>query len=521
MRGFGGLVKVGDGVEEVDQERHVSDFDISDPDEGRAWLESMQPDRRLAVACRATFRTLPIIIQAAPEYLEMAMLFSFRRVLLTTVRLSISNDMEQMPSQKGVDGETYERGLYQNLVEHDFSIGRQITAAYELDWARYEYETEFPESERRWSPANTLDSIWSSAQALTEQPELVGEGFEGVRSDTLLKGLEFQKTPMWQGLNLPERIARDHAKMVDHLSSSSEWSFWLKWYLGMWEGTFDDWELAFEVAHIDSEIWNEGVKAVAAEIQKLTAANLEARLPQTTRIEFDAQQAKFKAIPQEVSKPDLLGATLNQIEDALEDALANASNGLNDQSREVKVLNRTFKKYGNDPQQIEMGLVSTHASLTRQMLSEELPASEENLALQSALEEGALGIRATHPEIAENRSILSQQRFAELSASDKEVLRDALPIVQAISDEDMSADWEHDIPALINTSVGPLPSGSPALPGADEATRIFSRVAKMSLLMKSSNVVRAIDDSAPYKALRIGTVLYALVMMGSRLLSLF
>lgn len=317
------------------------------------------------------------------------------------------------------------------------------------------------------------------------------------------------------------KISENHSIFLTLISENPNWSFFRNWYAAMWDGTFDNWDLAHEVALIDNDVWGEGLAAVAAEIQKLTAANLEARLPQTTRIEFDAQQAKFKAIPQEVAKPDLLGATLNQIEDALEDALANASNGLNDQSREVKVLNRTFKKYGNDPQQIEMGLVSTHASLTRQMLSEELPASEENLALQSALEEGALGIRATHPEIAENRSILSQQRFAELSASDKEVLRDALPIVQAISDEDMSADWEHDIPALINTSVGPLPSGSPALPGADEATRIFSRSAKMSLLMKSSNVVRAIDDSAPYKALRIGTVLYALVMMGSRLLSLF
>jgi len=155
------------------------------------------------------------------------------------------------------------------------------------------------------------------------------------------------------------------------------------------------------------------------------------------------------------------------------------------------------------------------------MIVADLPASEENLALQTALEEGAIAIRATHPDVAENRQILTQRKFAEMSPEQKQILADALPVLRAISDEAMADDWAHDIPALINTSIGPLPSGAPALPGADEATRIFSRAAKISILLRTSAVIHAIDQGAPYKAVAIIATIGGLVGMGLRLVTLF
>jgi hypothetical protein len=52
----------------------------------------------------------------------------------------------------------------------------------------------------------------------------------------------------------------------------------------------------------------------------------------------------------------------------------------------------------------------------------------------------------------------------------------------------LAEDWDHDIPQLVNDATLPLPSGAPPLPDADEATRIFSRAAKILLLMKSSKI---------------------------------
>jgi hypothetical protein len=216
----------------------------------------------------------------------------------------------------------------------------------------------------------------------------------------------------------------------------------------------------------------------------------------------------------------LISATLQQVEDSLEDVMASPSNGLSENSREVKVITRTIQKYGNNPQQIEMGFVSAHASMTRQMIVGDLPPSEENLTLQTALEEGAVAIRATHRDVAENRAILTKRKFAELSLEQKEQLIEALPVLMAISDEAWADDWNHDIPAIINTSMGPLPEGAPPILGVDEATRIFSRAAKISILLRTGSVIHQIDQSATYKGARIIVTVGGLVSIGWALLVL-
>lgn len=228
----------------------------------------------------------------------------------------------------------------------------------------------------------------------------------------------------------------------------------------------------------------------------------------------------FTAIPVKLAKAELIGATLQQVEDSLEDVMASPSNGLSEASREVKVIHRTLQKYGNNPQQIEMGFVSAHAGLTRQIFVGDLPPSEENLALQTALEEGAVAIRATHPDVAENRAILTKRKFAKLSQEQKDQLTEALPVLKAISDDDLADDWDNDIPELVNTSMGPLPEGAPPLLGADEATRIFSRAAKISILLRTGSIIHQIDQSATYKGARIVLTVGGLVSLGLALLVL-
>ncbi|MGC1496956.1 MAG: hypothetical protein WA790_14190 [Sulfitobacter sp.] len=318
----------------------------------------------------------------------------------------------------------------------------------------------------------------------------------------------------------PDLTIQHYLEMFENLLDDKNWVFWRRWFKGFIDGKPLSWELQRNVGLIDNIEWKRGYKNIANIIEGIEADFLSNRLPQAEEISFNETTAKFSTNPIAVERKNLLGATLSQVEDALEDAMASPSNGLHSRSREVRVIKRIFIKYGNDPQQIEMGFVSAHAGLTRQIHVEELPASEENMALLQALEEGALGIRATHQDVAENRKILSQQRFAEMSDDQKGILSDALPILKAISDEALNDDWQHDIPALVNTSIGPLPTGAPTLPSADEATRVFSRAAKISLAMKAGNVVRQIDNSAGYKAVRIVTTVGAVVTLGLALLAL-
>jgi hypothetical protein len=292
------------------------------------------------------------------------------------------------------------------------------------------------------------------------------------------------------------------------------WGFWARWYQGMLDGEPLDWDLQRAVALIEDAVWQAGPEAVAERIHEIEAGFLIEKLPQSERVEFDFETARFRVVPIPVAKPDLLGATLAQVADALDDALANPSNGLGERSRETRVLRRMLERYGNDPQRIEMDLVSVVGSITRQIAADEMPASAEILALHEACDQSARGVRATHPEVAENRRILSDQAWRELPDEAKAQLREALPVLEAISDEHLAEEWRADIPALINDAVGPVKKNAPMLPGADAATRVGSRAAKMSIWLTRQEVREAVDKllaSTGFKVLGIIATVRAVV----------
>lgn len=332
------------------------------------------------------------------------------------------------------------------------------------------------------------------------------------------RSIALSKMRLWRDFRSTEIIANVETLELYERENPRVWRFWLEWYTSLVDGVHMDHDILSRVALIPDEDWDQGPEHIAKCIEDIRAGFLSEKAPVAETVEFDDDTGKFHAVPLPLEKPDLIGATLSQVRDAIEDVLATPANGLHDNSLEVRKLRRTFERYGNDPQQIEMGFVSVQKGLTRQLLSDELPASEENLALRDALEEGARAIRATHPEVAENRKILNEQIIRELPEGAKEQLEEALPMLVAISDENLADDWQHDIRQLINDATTPLPSGAPPLPGADETTRIFSRAAKISLLMKSSEIVHKIDGSAGYKAARIVLTISGLVTLGLMLI---
>lgn len=329
--------------------------------------------------------------------------------------------------------------------------------------------------------------------------------------------LEGFSNPLWpEGMPVSYSILKSIA--TDTLLGQPSFAFWKRWIEGFETGRPITWDLQRRIALIDDAIWNDGPQAIAQEIKNVEATFLTEKIPLAERINFDIDSGKFRAIPHEIEKPVLISATLTQVRDALEDVLVMPANGLHENSLESRKLNRTFDRHGNDPQQIEMGFASVLKGLSRQFLNDDLPASEGNLALRDALEEGVRAIHATHPDIAEHRKILNEQVIRDLPDGAKEQLEEALPLLVAISNKDLANDWQHDIPQLINDATLPLPSGAPPLPGADETTRIFSRAAKISIWMKASEVVHRIDGSAGYKAARIVTTIAALVSLGIMLI---
>ncbi|WP_282093513.1 hypothetical protein [Epibacterium ulvae] len=254
------------------------------------------------------------------------------------------------------------------------------------------------------------------------------------------------------------------------------------------------------------------------------AAELSRLLPLAEELVLDSETGTFDLQIKEVEKPDLLAATLAQLADAIEDVLDNQSNGLNANSLEIRKLRRTLARYANDPQRVEMDLTTVHHSLTVQIGTGELPPSEENQALLLALQEGAQGIRATDPEVAENRRLLQKQLLRELSLENLEQIAEAAPVLEAITEGDLREQMRDDVFFLTQE----MRTGSPRLPGVtrddaiipgrDEAVRVFGRSARMLIaLRKTPELINKIHASAGFKALNILGVLGGLVSLGKML----
>lgn len=244
---------------------------------------------------------------------------------------------------------------------------------------------------------------------------------------------------------------------------------------------------------------------VAARIEEIKATFLREKAPLAETVELNVETGKFRVDPIPIENPALLGAMIARTDDAIGDALL-WQNGLRQDSHEIRQLRRTHARYANDPQRIEMDYTSVAAGLRRQIEeSHELSESEDNLALLEAVEEAVLAIRAQHPEIAKNRNIIATQKMRELGPEGAELLEDALPLLTNLSESTMQQDFAQDIPALINDATHPLVSGAPPLPGVDEATRIFNRVAKMKLRYDQACESGArIFDGKEFKTVRLG-----------------
>ena len=328
-------------------------------------------------------------------------------------------------------------------------------------------------------------------------------------------------TPLWHQSDWPEGLT-PVALGPTLLDRDIRFAFFARWYDGMVRGEPLDWELQRRVALIPPETWEAGVDAVAAAIEDIEAQYLLEQAPLAEKVEFNELSERFRVAPIPMQNAGFMSALMLRTEDALEDAL-HGRNGLREDMREVRVLRRTHQRYANDPQRVEMDYTSVSVSLRRHIeTTGELEDSSDNLALLEAVEEGARGLRGHHPEVAANRESLARQAMRELPAADVALLEDAQEVLPQITEGAMQEDFQRDIPKLINDATLPLPNGAPSLPGADEATRIFTRVSRIWLLYNHVKEAGSkAFDSKGFKTARLGLTVFqtlrSLVSLGLRL----
>lgn len=489
-----------------------------------AWLEQQSREANMCYALRAALRFLPNIAVATPalvlptELFDKFALFVFRGSLVGSVGSFHPNEYME-PS---VVSASRRLRWAVDIVAGPPSSAASCTLAA--------IETIMPDSNWSLSAASTLAPIQFVPDTSSDQDvKLAYYQACNKDADTLensAKGVPVFDIALWHHEGMPVEVAENYQALLRFWQSDPKvWDFWERWYNGFLNGTPMDWDIQLAVASLPDEDWEKGPEWVAGKIAEIEAEFLSKSLPQAETIEFSTETGKFFVVPVSVAKPDLLAATLSQIEDALEDITAAGSNGIHERSWEYTVLTRTIRKYGNDPQRIEMDLTSVYRGIARQIADDELPASEENLALQNALREGAQGIRATHPDIAKNRELLTRQALAELTDDQKETLAIAQPMLEDISEGQLREDWPQDIPLLSEDHhrVGP-PVLGPAerneiLAGYAEKVRVFGRIAKIVILLKSTpDLVKKLEATATVKIASMLAIFTSLVQVG---LSLF
>jgi hypothetical protein len=274
--------------------------------------------------------------------------------------------------------------------------------------------------------------------------------------------------------------------------------------------------------------WQQGPAHIAERIREIQADHLSRRLPLAETIAVNLETNRFYSIPRDIPRPTLHAAILSRAADALGDVLADPGNGLRPNGPEARTIQRSIRQYGNDPQMIEMNFTTIHRSLTRQMAVGELPPSESNLLLDQALSEGAQSLRATLPEIAENRVILDQQAFKELTPDAVAVIAEAAPVLIAITEGDLSQSLAEDTTLLLDPSMRVRPprptlgaaDRNPVLAGYAEEVRLFSRAARILILIrKTPDLIHRLDGTATVKGAKILGTLAALVTVGWSLLT--
>lgn len=458
---------------------------VENDEQFRAWLEEQSPSTCVAVAARAALRVLPLICSIDPGNSKQAnlTLASFRSVHTASVAAAISRSKPEEDIFRAASREAYQRANDANISSADDDVALEAAriAAYSSFAAT---SPDRGDSDPSVAALETAQSAFALAANM---------GVAGLRQ-SIFADADIPPGPnsvLTSPVSLPpelqeyiSRVRRSNNR-IWVLTAGGDWEFWGRWYSRAMAGDPLPWDLQREVALIPDEIWEQGPEAVAEEIEKIEAAYLARTKQLYEDVAFDPQNVTFSSAPRPLENPPLIAALISRTEDALQDAL-DGKNGLRDDMRAVRTLRRCHQLYSNDPQRIELDYTSIAISLRRKILySQEVAETENNLSLLEAVEEGALAIRAQHPEIAESRRRITTQKLREIEEADQEDIGAAEPVSVALGENAQAMDFTRDIPQLIDGTHTFWPSRASTSPGVGSFNRLLCRASRLRSTVNS------------------------------------
>ncbi len=419
----------------------MAKVDFSDLKSSEAWFAKQSVEVRCAMTSRAALRVFANFranLAGKPDDLDMGLL----RAMLTSAGRGSGRPTD-------VDWDTAATNSATNSATSALSATNSALSA-------------------------TNSAIYSAADSATDWDSKHLDTFFGVQ--------------LWPEANVPQAIAKNHNTALNALRANPAWAFWLRFYEGMWEGTFTEWDLAFEVIKIAEEDWEKGYEHVGDVIAGIEADLLTKKTHIAETVFFQAAvtplddanplDGQFDVVAIPVEQSDSLARAVSKVEDSFEDALTlGHGQHVRQTSLEGLILSRVFAKYRSDPHRVEMDFEDVRRVLvanicTPQDQTRNYPDCDELQILIAALLSACDDIRGAYPEIAQARDELdAQDDIGPLPPEVKNQIALARPMLIAISQNRMRDGMEEDIPELINDAIGLLPKGAPELPSAGERVR--------------------------------------------------
>ncbi len=465
-----------------------------------AWTKKQDRSHNEAFAARCALRALPGLGSEQEDVLEETAL-PVLRALLTSCVAACGRDVEYSHMLLQVDEATKDAFHKATLNAAEQSIRAALRAASTArhtdasDVAADAADTANTSFRSAESAARSIPTTYSHEIDVVVDAARSTVSFASETDATKLGSagkIAVFSTELWLEDIVPAFFKGPFSRLVAFWRSRPDiWSFWDRWYQGMLAGRPLDWELQKAVALIPDEVWEKGAEAVADEIAKTEAERLADVIRET--IEYSAN-GRLTLVPQPFKETKHLSQLLDVVQDTLDLATGNLSNGLSRDCYQAQLIERTLTRYGNDPHRIEMNFEQAKASLMQDMAEDGIPASSANRDLVQVLGDAAGSIRESDPEIAASRARMNKIRLAQMSDEDAATIAGVVIEVAEISEGILKEDLLEDrlrLPGVRRDDGVPDPIVS--LGGAERNTtleaqaaqlRIYSRLAKIWLFLK-------------------------------------
>ncbi len=400
---------------------------IANREDLREWLKDQSQDVALAIAFRASLRSLPLNSRSIDNYpvfrnLDDDLALWLRCSLVSVVACTnLIPEITQISSMAAAAA-----------VEAYASGAGDVDAAYS-SYATAAAISDDIEVDAACSIDDDADPVfWAAISAdirFLERAEDVAPA-------------ELLEQPIWQD-SLPGLMADPIAAFASYLRGGEHLVFWARWYERMASGNPMNWEMQKEIALIPDEDWKQGAVHVSKLIAEIEAKYATQTLPLAEDLEVDGD-GRVYAVPVPVPQGDVYAEALEAVQDALDDALLGDNQALKSDDLEARILSRTLEKYRETPYRVHQDFTIVRDNLRGKLGDVFAQDHAPIVNLIRAVEDGAVNIRRAAPRVRETLKANAWVRLKDASPEEREAIVALLSSIEAIAREDFAEDLAED-----------------------------------------------------------------------------